>query len=46
MMEHLASDTKNINESLKQMTNYIKNKSIKNNKMNGIMDLKEIGKVI
>lgn len=46
MIEHLASDTKNINESLKQITNYIKNKSIKNNKMNNIMDLKEIGEVI
>ena len=42
MIEHLASDTKNINESLKQITNYIKNKSIKNNKMNDIIDLKEM----
>jgi len=36
-MKHLVSNAKNINESLKQMTNYIKN-----NKANNVIDLKGI----
>ena len=42
-MEHLLSNTNSINELLKQMANYIRNKKIK---ANDITDLKEIGEVV
>lgn len=45
-LEHILSDLKNIKELLKQMTNYIRNKSINYNKSNNIPDLKRIGKVV
>ena len=45
-MEHLLSDTNSINKSLKQMANYIRNKKIEENKINDIMDLKEIGEAV
>jgi len=43
-MEHLASDIKNIKESLGRMQKYILGKAIKNNKANSIKDLKGVGK--
>ena len=44
-MEYLASDVKNIKESLSRMHKYILSKSINNNKANDIKDLEGIGKV-
>ena len=46
MLKHLLSDTKNIKKSLHHMTNYIKNKSIKSNKVNDVPDLKNIGEAV
>jgi len=45
-LKHLLFDSKNIKESLKQITNYIKNKSINCNKLNDIPDLKRMGEVV
>ena len=44
-MEHLASDVKNIKESLIRMCKYILGKSINRDKANDIKDLKGIGKM-
>ena len=44
-MEHLASDIKNIKDSLWKMGKYIKDKSINNNP-NNIKDLEGVGKVV
>ena len=44
-MEHLASDIKNIKESLHRMQNYIKYKSVNTNP-NNIKNLDSIGKVV
>ena len=44
-MEYLASDIKNIKESLDRMQKYILNKAIKDNKANSIKDFKGVGKV-
>jgi len=44
-MEHLASDIRSIKESLVRMKKYIYSKSIEGNKVNGIEDLKGIGKM-
>ena len=44
-MEHLASDIKNIKESLVRMKKYIQGKSIEDNKVNNIEDLKDISKM-
>ena len=43
MLKHLLSDSKNIKESLRYITNYIRNKSIESNKINNIIYLKEVG---
>ena len=43
-MEHLASDIKNIKESLYRMEKYILSKDIKSNKANDIKDLEGLGK--
>ena len=42
-IKHLASDVKNIRESLYHMMKYILNKSTKNGKANKVNDLKGIG---
>ena len=44
-MEHLASDVKNIKESLCRMENYIKDKSINSNP-NDVKDLNSMGKAV
>ena len=44
-MEHLASNIKNIKESLFRMEKYILRKGIDGNKANKIKDLKGLGKV-
>ena len=44
-MEHLASDIRNIKKSLVRMKKYIYSKSIEDNKVNDIEDLKSIGKM-
>jgi len=43
-MEHLASDVKNIKDSLSRMCKYILGKSIDGDKANEVQDLKDIGK--
>jgi len=43
-MEHLASDVKNIKDSLIRMCKYILGKTIDGNKANNIKDLKGVGK--
>lgn len=43
-MKHLASNTKNIKDSLTRMCKYILGKSINKNKTNSIRDFKSIGK--
>ena len=43
-MKHLASDIKNIKESLGRMQRYILGKAIEGNKANDIKDLKGVGK--
>ena len=45
LIEHLASNIKNIKESLSRMQKYILDKIIKGNNANSIKDLKCIGKV-
>ena len=45
-MEHLASDIKNIKDSLSRMYKYILEKSINNDKANKVQDLEGIGKAI
>jgi len=45
-LKHLLFDSKNIKESLKQITNYIRNKGINCNKLNNVPDLKKMGKVV
>jgi len=45
-MEHLASDTKNINDSLNFMTKYISNKQIDSLKTNEVGEFNGIGKAI
>ena len=44
-MEHLASNIKNIKESLGRMQKYILSKTIESNKANNIKDLEDVGKV-
>jgi len=44
-LEHLASDMKNIKESLIRMRKYILDKTIEGSKANNIKDLKGVGKV-
>jgi len=44
-IEHLASDIKNIKESLQRMQRYILDKAIDSNKANDIKNLKEVDKV-
>ena len=44
--KYLSSDSKNIKESLHQITIYIKNKEIDHSKANNISDLNSIGKVV
>jgi len=43
-MEHLASDIKNIKESLQRMQRYILGKAIDGSKANNIKDLKGVSK--
>jgi len=43
ILEHLSSNFKNIKKSLCHMTKYIKNKSIKRNKVNDVLDLSGVG---
>jgi len=43
-MEHLASDVKNIKDSLSRMCKYILGKSIDGDKANEVQDLKNVGK--
>lgn len=43
-LKYLLSDSKNIKEPLRYITKYIKNKGIKPNKVNNVLDLKGIGK--
>jgi len=45
-MEHLASDVKNIKDSLYRMGKYIKGKSIIDSNANSVKDLDNIGKVV
>jgi len=45
-MEHLASDVKNIKDSLYKMCKYILGKSIDGNKANEVQDLKDVGKAV
>ena len=45
-MEHLASDIKNIKDSLYRMGKYIKGKSINNSNPNNIKDLEGMGKAV
>jgi len=44
-IEHLASDIKNIKDSLSRMCKYVLGKSINNDKANDIKDLEDVGKV-
>ena len=44
-MEHLASDVKNIKDSLSKMCKYILDKTINNDKANNVKDLEDISKV-
>jgi len=44
-IEHLASDIKNIKESLGRMQKYILSKAIESDKANNIKDLEDVGKV-
>ena len=44
-MEHLASDVKNIKDSLSRMCKYILGKTINDDKANEVHDLKGVGKV-
>jgi len=46
LMKHLASNVKNIKESLQRMQRYILGKTINGNKANNIKDLKGVGKVV
>ena len=43
-MEHLASNIKNIKDSLSRMHKYILGKTIDGNKANEVQDLKGVGK--
>jgi len=45
-MEHLASDSKNIKDSLNFMTKYISNKQVDSSKSNDLKDFYGIGKAI
>ena len=45
-MEYLASDVKNIKDSLHRMEKYIKGKSIDNSNSNNVKNLEGIGKVV
>ena len=45
-IKHLASDIKNIKDSLKFMTKYITNKKIDSSKANDLVDLKDIGEAV
>jgi len=45
-MEHLASDIKNIKDSLHKMGRYIKGKSIIDNNTNSVKNLDSISKVV
>jgi len=44
-MEHLASDIKNIKDSLIRICKYILGKSIEGDKANSVKDLEDVGKV-
>ena len=45
-IEYLASDSKNIRDSLNHIAKYISNKQINPKKSNNVEDLKDIGKAI
>jgi len=45
-MEYLASDIKNIKDSLVRMCKYILGKSIEGNKASSVKDLKDVGKAV
>ena len=45
-IEHLASDIKNIKDSLVRMCKYILGKSIEGNKTNSVKDLEGVSKVV
>ena len=45
LMEHIASDIKNIKESLHRMQKYILGKAINGDKANNIKDLEDVRKV-
>ena len=45
-MEHLASDVKNIKDSLRRMGKYIQGKSIIKENPNGVKDLEGVGKAV
>ena len=45
-LKYLSSDSKNIKESLYQITSHIKNKEIDRSKANNISDLNGIGEVV
>ena len=44
LIEHLASDIKNIKESLHRMQKYILDKTINGDKANNVKDLEDVGK--
>jgi len=45
-LEHLASNSKNIRESLNHVAKYISNKQIDPKKSNDVEDLKDVGKAV
>ena len=45
ILEYLLSGFKNIKELLHQITKYIKNKNIKHNKVNNILDHSSVGEI-
>ena len=46
LIEHIASDAKNIKDSLKFMVKYISNKQVKPSKANDLDDFNSIGDVV
>jgi len=46
LIEYLASNVKNIKDSLKFMTKYITNKKIDSSKANDLEDFKDIGEAV
>ena len=45
-LEHLASNSKNIRESLNYIAKYISNKQINSKKSNNVEDLKGVGEAV